>query len=72
MCDIIYPTNVLNWRETMAHVISDECLKCGACAGTCPVEAISEGADKYVVDPDTCIDCGACEDACPVGAIKAE
>lgn len=56
----------------MAHVITDECLKCGACAGTCPVEAISEGADKYVVNPDTCIDCGACEDACPVGAIKAE
>ena len=46
----------------MAHVISDECVSCGACAATCPVTAISEGADKYVVDPDVCIDCGACED----------
>ncbi len=53
----------------MAHVINDECVSCGACAATCPVSAISEGADKYVVDPDVCIDCGACEDVCPTGAI---
>lgn len=55
----------------MAHIISDECISCGACAGTCPVSVISEGDGKYVVDPDACIDCGACEDACPVGAITA-
>lgn len=56
----------------MAHAISDECVSCGACASTCPVEAISAGDSKYVVDADTCIDCGACEDACPTGAIHAE
>lgn len=56
----------------MAHIISDECISCGACADTCPVSVISEGDGKYVVDPDACIDCGACEDACPVGAITAE
>lgn len=56
----------------MAHVIDDTCVKCGACADTCPVGAISEGEDKYVVDADACIDCGACEGACPTGAIKAE
>ena len=54
----------------MAHVISDECVMCGACAATCPVSAISEGDTKYVVDADVCIDCGACEDGCPTGAIK--
>jgi ferredoxin len=56
----------------MAHIISDECLSCGACAETCPISAISEGDTKYVVDADACIDCGACEEACPVGAISAE
>lgn len=56
----------------MAHVISDDCVSCGACEATCPVGAISAGDGKYVVDADTCIDCGACEAGCPTGAIKAE
>ena len=29
----------------MAYKISDECIKCGSCADTCPNEAISEGED---------------------------
>ncbi len=52
----------------MAYIINDECISCGACTAECPVEAISEGADKYVIDADACIDCGSCADACPVGA----
>ena len=57
----------------MAHVITNECLACGACADTCPVGAIvlDEAKGIYVINSD-CVDCGACEDACPVGAIKAE
>ena len=54
----------------MARVINDECVKCGTCEAECPVSAISEGEDTYVVDADSCIDCGACEAACPVGAIS--
>ena len=54
----------------MARVISDECVKCGTCEAECPVSAISEGEDTYVVDADSCIDCGACEAACLVGAIS--
>lgn len=54
----------------MAHMISDECISCGACTAECPVDAISEGATQYVIDADTCIDCGACTDTCPTGAIS--
>ena len=50
----------------MAYQISDECIKCGACAEECPVSAISD--DKYVIDADVCVECGACEATCPVGA----
>jgi len=54
----------------MAHIISDECINCGACAPTCPVDAISETGDKHVIDAATCTDCGACVDSCPVDAIS--
>ncbi len=54
----------------MAYAINNDCISCGACAGACPVTAIAEGDDKYVIDPATCIDCGACEGTCPVSAIS--
>ena len=54
----------------MAHIITDACVACGACEDTCPVGAISEGDDKFVIDADACIDCGACADGCPVSAIS--
>ena len=54
----------------MAHVINDECVSCGTCEGECPVEAISQGSDKYVIDAAKCTDCGACAEVCPVECIK--
>ena len=56
----------------MAHAISDECISCGTCLPACPVEAISEGDEKYKIDPNTCTDCGTCVDECPVDAISPE
>ena len=54
----------------MAYIISDECTMCGTCVEACPVEAISEGDPKYVIDADECTDCGACAAECPVEAIS--
>ena len=48
----------------MAHMITDECIACGEG----PVDAISEGDGKFVIDPELCIDCGACKSVCPVDA----
>lgn len=56
----------------MAYKINDGCLSCGACAGECPVGAISEGDAQYVIDADACIECGACAGVCPVGAPEQE
>ena len=60
--------NIYGGVFTMAYVISDECIACGACAADCPVDAISEGDGKFVIDADTCISCGACAENCPVSA----
>ena len=51
---------------------SSECISCGACAGECPIGAISEGDGKYEIDADACMDCGSCAGACPAGAISQE
>ena len=53
----------------MAYSITDDCVSCGICAGECPVEAISEGSDRYEIDAEKCTDCGTCTDACPNEAI---
>jgi len=54
----------------MAYKITEECVACGSCAATCPVGAISEGAQIYLIS-DECVECGACAAVCPVGAIVA-
>lgn len=52
----------------MAYKISDACINCGACESECPVECISSGQDKFVIDEEKCIECGACANVCPVDA----
>jgi ferredoxin len=63
----------------MTWVITELCIRDGACAEVCPVECIVMGPEDdpewgaaYWIDPDTCIDCGACGPECPTDAIFAD
>ncbi len=48
-----------------------KCLKCGACAKACRMDAIVFVDGKYpAFVKDRCIGCGACRQACPQNAIK--
>lgn len=73
LCRLCYNGNeILQEVANMAFKITDDCIACGACAGECPVGAISEGDGKYEIDADACIECGNCANVCPVGAPVAE
>ena len=56
----------------MAFKISDKCISCGACAAECPVGCISQGDERFQIDPSACIGCGTCAATCPVGAPEEE
>ena len=62
----------------MAFKITEECISCGACEAECPVQAISEGDDHYVIDWTKCVECVGdfdtqqCHEVCPVQAPVAD
>ena len=56
----------------MPRKISSDCISCGTCVEACPVSAIVEGDEHYVISADLCVDCGACESECPMSAISEE
>ncbi len=56
----------------MAYKITDACISCGACAEACPASCISQGEERFVIDPDCCISCGTCAGVCPVDAPKPD
>jgi ferredoxin len=55
---------------SMAYQITERCTNCGDCLTLCPLEAISDGKDRPIIDPDLCTDCGTCSDICPARAIE--
>lgn len=49
--------------------INDLCISCGSCVDVCPVNAISEGKERYVIDEEKCLICSRCLEECPVQAM---
>ena len=56
----------------MAYKITDGCIGCGACEGSCPVGAIKNAGDVYEIDAAACIECGACAGSCPTDSIRLD
>jgi ferredoxin len=62
----------------MALMITEECINCDVCEPECPNEAISMGAEIYVIDPSRCTECVGhfdepqCVQVCPVECIPVD
>jgi ferredoxin len=62
----------------MALIITDECINCDVCEPECPNDAISQGAEIYVIDPHKCTECighypdPQCVKVCPVDCIPLD
>lgn len=62
----------------MALKITADCTCCDACLHECPNNAISEGDEKYFIDPNKCTECVGfydvtqCADVCPVECCVAD
>jgi len=55
--------------DTLAFMITEDCVACGTCADQCESDAIEEGEDIYVIDEGKCTECGTCVEVCPTEAI---
>ncbi len=52
-------------------IISEECVACGSCIGSCPRQAISVPLGiRAQVDELKCVGCGKCVLTCPAGVIN--
>ena len=49
--------------------ITDACIGCGICQGSCPQKCIEPGV-PYRIRPEHCLHCGKCYEHCPVSAVK--
>lgn len=67
----LHPVETTNYLP----VIKDtECVNCGKCEKTCPIEAISkdETGSTPAINKDICLGCGLCVRSCPKKAMYLE
>lgn len=57
-------------HDAIPH-ISPDCIECGMCAESCPMQAIS-WTDFHDIDGAKCIKCCRCVKVCPVQAVSLE
>jgi len=48
------------------YFIDDSCMGCRGCISVCPLNAIIEDDEKYVIVEEKCVGCGKCADICPM------
>ena len=57
------------WLTPHPKVRADDCIGCGRCAQSCPVQTIAMEGGKAVIHPQRCIHCFCCHEMCPQRAI---
>jgi len=64
--------------DTVALIITDDCINCDVCEPVCPNGAIRAGERIYVIEPDRCTQCVGhfdepqCQVVCPVSCIPPD
>ena len=64
---------IIRWnvkRQRPAPVfLPDPCILCRKCIQICPVNALTMGDKRIIIDEKTCIRCYCCHEVCPADAI---
>lgn len=61
-------------QSAAVQILHDQnrCIRCSACAGTCPQKAISLSKNGISIDPGACAGCLQCVHDCPQEALSYE
>lgn len=57
------------WKIWPPVIDQAKCVQCGACALSCPVQAMREENERLYITLDYCKGCGVCICECPKEAI---